>query len=225
MTEQGHQPGTIGVISGTLARYPDFSISLISLRRHPETHIEWAASSNIVANLNAVSEALTGEWLWIMGDDHQFHPDTLNKLLDRDVDIVVPLVLRREPPFAAPVFKDDGVNLTPWEIVGGRQGLVERDACGNAGMLIRRVVLEKLGAPWWKAGQVRVDMLCEDLHFCREARALGFHVFVDTEVGLGHTMIGTVWPKWQEDGTLGAQWVLPGKYAVEAGFVTKSMEG
>jgi len=224
MTERDHPHGTIGVISGTLARYPDFSISLISLRRHPETHIEWAASSNIVANLNAVSNALKGEWLWIMGDDHQFHPETLNKLLDRNVDIVVPLVLRREPPFAAPVFKDDGVNLIPWEIIGGRQGLVERDACGNAGMLIRRQVLDAMPKPWWEGGQIRSDSLLEDVYFCRKARALGFRIMVDTEVGIGHSITATVWPKWQPDGRLGAAVVVGGEYAVEAGVASHAME-
>ena len=224
MTEWHHPAGTIGLIAGTVARYADVYVDLWTIRRPEGTRFRHAASSNIVANLNEVTNALHGDWLWVMGDDHAFGPDTLFKLLNRDVDIVVPLVLRREKPFAAPVFHDNGNGIMPQELTGGRRGLVEVEACGNAGMLIRRKVLDAMTAPIWEGGQIRSDLLMEDIYFCRKARQLGFRIWLDTEVGIGHLITATLWPKWQPDGSLGAQVIVGGSRAVEGGVETHAME-
>mgnify|MGYP006866180342 CR=1 FL=1 len=44
------------------------------------------------------------EWAWIMGDDHEFANVALIELLNTQVDIVVPLVVRRQPPFIPVLF-------------------------------------------------------------------------------------------------------------------------
>lgn len=215
------KPGTIGIISGEIARFSDFNACLLHLERPPGSRISWARSSCIASNLNAVTRDLMasgGEWLWVLGDDHMFHREILMRLLDHDVDIVAPLVTQKVPPFSAVVFEraaDDPRQYYLRTLTGGRQGLVKVDACGNAGMLIRRHVFEVMSPPWWEIGQVASDKLGEDLWFCRKARDLDFDVFVDTECAIGHMGVATYWPKWREDGTLGARLSAAGQYTIE----------
>src|SRR5262249_50083782 len=94
-----HPPGAICVASAELARYPHFTPSMLNCRRSKGTTIEYHIGLNVAANFNAgVRRMLANpalQWAWIMGDDHEFDPTTLLRLLDHELDIVVPLVVRR----------------------------------------------------------------------------------------------------------------------------------
>ncbi len=185
-------PGTICVASGELSRYPSFPSSLVNLLRPPGTTIEWHCGLNVAANFNAGIRAMVGEWVWIMGDDHEFEPTTLLRLLQRDVDMIVPLVVRRQPPFIPVLFKEP-TSDTPlgqfpphWWHELPPHGLVEVHTAGSAGMLIRKHVLEAMDDPWFELGQMGRDVTNEDTYFCKKAREKGFTIYADMDVQMHH---------------------------------------
>lgn len=195
-----HPPGAICIASGELARFPHFTHSMLHCLRPSGTTIEMHCGLNVAANFNAgVRRMLANpllEWAWIMGDDHEFDPRTLLMMLDRNVDILVPLVARRQPPFIPVLFKHPlpetpkgqyppfrWDELPPHGLLGPEHGLY---VAGSAGMLIRRRVLEALKDPWFEVGLAGVDLLNEDVYFCQKAQEAGFPVYADMDIQIDH---------------------------------------
>lgn len=131
------------------------------------------------------------DYLFMIDDDMTAPVDTFYQLVKHDVDIVAPLAFTRNPPHRAVMFSvidgfdevtkrnyyiNNPVNNYP------RNKLVECDAVGFGGVLINTNVLKKMKRPWFMG-----TMGCgEDIHFCVQAKKLGFRVFMDTSVKLGH---------------------------------------
>jgi hypothetical protein len=191
-----HPPGAICIASGELARYPSFTHSMLHLLRPTGTEIWMNCGLNVAANFNAgIRRMMTNpalQWVWIMGDDHQFEATTLLRLLDRELDVVIPLVVRRQPPFIPVLFKAPE-SATPigqfpphhWHQLPST-GLLEVYTAGSAGMLIRRAVLEKIGDPWFELGKMGADLTNEDTHFCHKVQAAGVKIFADMDVQMDH---------------------------------------
>jgi hypothetical protein len=204
-----HPPGLVGVIAQDTARFSVFAASLSSLEVPEGTAIKWVIGHGIAAQANMLVEALfdeapAAEWLWIMGDDHAFSPQILNRLLDHDVDIVTPLCLTRQPPYKPVMctgFTGEGMmraRLNPNDYPDG--GLVPIHSSGSAGMLVRREVFEIMSGPWFETGGISGVEIGEDFYFCDKARDLGFELWGDLDTNLGHVTTATVWPVRQEDG-------------------------
>jgi hypothetical protein len=188
--------GTVGVVSGDTVRYPDFCQSLVILGKPEGTRLIWSKSHDVTGNCNVICRKFLGDWVWLIGDDHVFDPDILIRLLEHDVDVVVPLCLKRTPPYDPVVY--DRQNMQS-EYVGAElpgSGLYQVYAAGQAGMLIRRHVLDAIQDPWFetKGGPN------EDLMFCAKVRDAGFKIWCDVDARLGHIATHTVWPAWREDG-------------------------
>jgi hypothetical protein len=210
-------PGTIGVLSGDLTRYTEFSQSMFQLAYPPGSKMAWVKSVDIVGAQNQILGAAEGDWVWIMGDDHVFPPETLVVLLgdmySKDLDVVVPLCLQRFPPFAPVVYKSQNESGSYYVYDDlPEKGLVQVHAAGNAGMLIRKRVLEKLEPPY-----VGTDGkgLNEDLFFCRRIREAGFKIWCDVDVRLGHINSFAIWPKRSEQGwAVGIRFDAENEYTV-----------
>jgi hypothetical protein len=208
--------GTIGVVAQDLARYSDFCLSMTILEKPADARIIWTKSTDVVGNCNQMCRNMVGEWLWIMGDDHVFNPDILLRLLARDVDIVVPFVMTRTPPYAPVVMSEpnglDEHGHLEYQIAWlPESGLHEVYAAGSAGMLIRRPVLEAIADPWFSTDGKGLN---EDFAFCRKAREAGFKIHCDVDVQMGHIATHTVWPEhrdggWQPNLILNPQTVVP----------------
>jgi hypothetical protein len=202
MREQAspHPPGTVGVLVGSLARYRALFTSIEKLKVPAGTNLIYAEGPEVARNCNTLVDEMTGEWLWIMGDDHRFEPDTLLKLLERRLDIVVPLVTRRHPPFESVLYKTmvaDGapnVKYALHELPQG--GLLEVDAAGSAGMLVRQHVFASLPRPWFEFQR----HTSEDVGFCLNARAAGFKVHADLDRTMTHITTCELEPRLGEDG-------------------------
>ena len=186
-------PGTIGVLALELSRYSTFTASLACLKRPEDTHVLFSLGKNTIDAQNWLAQGMQGDWLWILGDDHQFGEDALMALLARDVDIICPINVMRAQPFDPLIFDDDGTRWT-WDRLSGKYGIHDVPACGNAGMLIKRRVLEKIPQPWFEWGPEGSPYQGSDLAFCWKARQAGFKVYVDTQVRFGHTTVATFIP-------------------------------
>ena len=194
--EKLHGPGVVCIASGELARYPSFTHSMLHILRPKGTEIQMNMGLNVSANFNAGIRRMMAdskmEWVWIMGDDHQFEGNALLRLLDRQLDIVVPLVVRRQPPFIPVLFRTPE-SSTPigqfppyhWHQLPS-EGLLKVYTAGSAGMLIRRHVLESIGDPWFETGKMGTDLTNEDTYFCKKAQDKGFEIYADMDVQLDH---------------------------------------
>lgn len=208
--------GTIGVISSDLARYSDFCLSMAILQKPEDARIVWTKTADVVGNCNQICRNMQGEWLWMMGDDHVFNPDILLRLLAREVDVVVPFVMTRTPPYkpvvmSAPHGLDEQGHVEYVVAKLPESGLHEVYAAGSAGMLIRRRVLEAIGDPWFETGPAGLN---EDFTFCAKAREAGFKLYCDVDVQMGHLATHTIWPEhrdggWQPNLILNPQTVVP----------------
>jgi hypothetical protein len=208
-------PGTIALPTAEIGRFTMFTVSLAGTRQPPDSHLSIMASASVTENLNAVIRHLRDEdeWVWILGDDHVWEHDCLMRLLQAmeenlDADIIVPLVVKRNPPWNLVVFKAAGIHhdgLPRWQPYQWDEipasGVFEVDAAGSAGMLVRREVLDRMGDPWFRStGGV---ILNEDVTFCADARELGFRIFASADVTMGHLGIFNVRPV-RRDGRWGA---------------------
>lgn len=192
-------PGTIALPCGEMGRFNSFTYSFATLQYPSGTRVGMAKGLSIPRNLNSIMRERIGEWTWLIGDDHVFDPWIVYRLLDRmyeeDLDVLVPVCIRRQPPFATVLFKertDEGYQPFAYdELPLG--GTMEVFACGTAGMLIRERVLEEIGDPWFENADR--EHATEDLEFCRKIRDAGYPIHADMNVLLGHTGLVTIWPK------------------------------
>jgi len=203
-------PGTIALPTGEIGRFTLFTVSLAATRQPEDTHLSVTASASVVENLNTSIRGLReqDEWVWVIGDDHVWEPDALTRMLacmddNPGADILVPLVVKRNPPWHLVLFREsgdypDGVprwKPFEWKEIPDR-GMFEVDAAGSAGMLIRREVLDRLGYPWFENSHGTI--LNEDVVFCQKARAEGFRVFATADVQMGHIGAFNVRPMYHQ---------------------------
>lgn len=217
-----HPPGVVGVISGSTPRFYEFHDSLEWTEVPEGTKLFRAFSCNPANNCNSIMRQMPPEaqWLWILGDDHDWDQGLLMRLLDRNVDLIVPMVARRVPPWLPVVYNAykpalDGLPHTdtrgyPWQALheGAKYdgGLLPINAAGSAGLLIRRPVWEAVeaayGDPIWRVGTSGPDSMCEDLDFTHKAARMGFGCYVDCNEAMGHLVPVSIFPEREEDGQL-----------------------
>ncbi|MCI0561702.1 MAG: hypothetical protein MN733_24700 [Nitrososphaera sp.] len=185
-----HPAGTIGVIVGPLARYRALFSSLEVLKVPEGTNLIYAEGVDIARNCNMLVENMTGDWLWVMGDDHRFGTDILLGLLERMVEIVAPVVCRRGKPFDLVAWRKAVVggkdnHTYNWEILNRDHpngGMIEVPATGSAGMLIRKWVFDSMPKPFF--GYTRHTS--EDVGFCLSAAESGWKIHLDLDQTMTH---------------------------------------
>ena len=228
-------PGTIALPTSEMQRFLLFTISLCSTNQPPDGYLNATASASVTENLNeimralrttgkkrvtgydsegepvTVTDAVTDQWVWIIGDDHCWPKTALVDMLlimdeHPEIDVLVPLVTKRNPPWHLVLFNEAGVTdkegynqFTPlaWEDVPPPGSPpFEVDAAGSAGMLIRREVLDRIGDPWFYSTtdrEGRQITLNEDVTFCMRLRhEFGYRLFATPDVVLGHLGIFNV---------------------------------
>jgi glycosyltransferase involved in cell wall biosynthesis len=198
-SETGHAPGTVIIPAASLARYAEFWISVESLVVPYGTKLISVRGADIPYQLNESIRNMSGEWIFILGDDHTFDPDLLLKLLDRQADVVIPIVPRRDPPFV-PVLMHGPIaphmaryNWSELPISGTFQ-LPKWDSAGQAGAVIRKSVLDKLGDPWFEGGKLTPGRLMEDMYFIQRLHELDIPITIDCDQVMTHIANITVKP-------------------------------
>lgn len=213
--DESQAAGTIGIISGDLARFSDFSTCLLSLIRPVTARIVWVRGMDVCSNLNRIIKDMRGDWLLLLGDDHTFNPDMLMNLISilerEEVDAVVPLCLKKQAPFEPVVYGSSQVGpdgLTYFQVAElPEHGVVEVHAAGTAGMLLKTEVLRDLPEPVFETSH---GMQNEDLILCRKIRERrerlglpGSGIYCDVDQRMGHIGVFPIYPMWQGDGRYG----------------------
>jgi glycosyltransferase involved in cell wall biosynthesis len=130
------------------------------------------------------------DYLFAVDSDISFAPNTLQKLLSHDVDMVSGIYRQRTPEHTIEIFRRNhmgGVSHVPWEQLQG-QGLVQVDGCGFGCVLVKNQVLTTVGAPQFQY-HVALDhnqTVSEDVDFCHKVTARGFRIWADTDVICDH---------------------------------------
>jgi hypothetical protein len=152
----------------------------------------WTCGPLIAGNMNHNFRTFLNhqdnlQWAWIIGDDHTFKPDVILDLLKREKDVIVPLCMNREPPCAFTIIDETNNKHRDFDKVptSGIFKLEEYEVCGDAGMLLSRAAVEKLGPPWYE-NLISGTYTSEDRYFARKIHKLGMDIWIDTEVQLGH---------------------------------------
>jgi len=116
-----------------------------------------------------------------------FNP--LDNLISHDKDIVGGLYFTRGKTGTHPVYN-------PWVVGELPTGIKEVNEVGTGFMLISKKCMEKIldnhKFPFMPM-EHNGDYLSEDYAFCKRARDLGFKVFVDGKVRLGHIGKRIIW--------------------------------
>jgi len=201
----GYPPGTIVITSASLARFTEFSMSLLKLQVPEGTRLIWKRGVEIALQLNDGIRNMYGAWVWILGDDHTFDPDLLLQLLDRQVDVIVPMVPSRSLPFRPVIMHGpyhEQMKVYHWDEIKGRglMTLPPRDYIGTAGMLIQKPVLDAIGDPWFQVGKLSDERLNEDLWLCDQIHKSGYSIHLDRDHPMGHIGVMEVYPEHRDDG-------------------------
>lgn len=195
-------PGIVVMMTGELARYSDSMSDLIGLNMPEGSGFVWFKGVLIANGLNKGLAAMVAkpemQWAWIMGDDHRFDRDVLQRQLAKGFDASVPLCLHRKPPFATTIIDCSGDKrrhrLASEFPTTGEYKLTPDEMCGDAGLLVRRRVVEAIEPPWYdnrRSGSFASD----DLAFSKRIREAGFDIWLDLDSVLGHITPMAITPK------------------------------
>jgi len=215
-----YPPGVIGVASSFLGRYREFDVDLARVLAPRDTVVEWRLGVNIAHHFNNMIRTMLADpklqWVWILGDDHVFRPNTLIDLLAHQVDMVTPLCLRRSVPYETVLHTcaEDGYKLVPLSAIADKTGVLDvtQYTMGNAGTLLSRKLCEAIPGPWYVNGMTHPEYGGSDLYFCEKVRTAGFKMFLDMETTIGHMTHAAVWPVRNGDGYTG-ELLAPGANA------------
>jgi len=132
------------------------------------------------------------DYLFSVDSDISFNPDTLEKLLKHDVDVVSGLYIQRKPgQHILEVYEHNGrggVNNIPYEKIKGK-GLLEIASCGFGCVLVKSQVMKAVGYPQFEYHSAinHANTVSEDVDFCRKALDKGFKIWADTTIQCRHT--------------------------------------
>lgn len=206
-----HPGGTIAVVASDRPRYFELVDALVGTQVPAGTHFVRINHYNVATARNLALKQAKGEWIWFIDDDHMWGSDTLMRLLDRNVDVVGPLVARRHPPFDPQVFNkfdpdhfEDNVIHT-WDTLQMHLDLgttlLEVVAMGTPGLLVRRYVWEALQPYPFEWPHKDSNKVTEDTWFTWKAYQAGFRVCVDLTVPFPHLTTLAVYA-YSKDGRL-----------------------
>lgn len=137
------------------------------------------------------------EWLFMVDDDMLCPPDLFYRLAANDKDICAALAFTRNPDHKPVIYQSydqfdpvtrNAYGFTSYVMNYPRNKLVQCDAVGFGAVLIKTKILEKMKKPWFFG----MEGTGEDVAFCVKARKLGFEVWMDTRIKLGHLGAHTV---------------------------------
>lgn len=142
------------------------------------------------------------EWLWMVDADMVFPPNTLDALLEHAHETEVPILGglcfgvnegRLFPTMYAVVDNGDGSTACARYNDYPTDSLFQVAATGAACLLIHRSVLVAMrdhgfnpAFPWFQETQWGDKPCGEDITFCLRAGQLGYPVYVNTAVPIGH---------------------------------------
>jgi len=204
-------------VASTLGTY-EYSKWLCPGTNYPRNEIELAFTSGTSpsrAHNKAINDMLNDprgfKALLIVGRDHIFKPDALQKLFETDKDIIGGITTARlrsitqlkEPVWSIVSDWRDGVPITLTRVQcmekmkKGNYQPFEAAVLGDGLMLIKRKVFERMSPPWFyeppipkeekpDTQKATMGTIGCDILFCRRAQELGFKIWAHPGVQYIH---------------------------------------
>ena len=147
-----------------------------------ELYVTYPAAKPITQNRNKIVQDFLSKPQYdylIMLDSDNVPPANLLDLVDYQKDIIGSLYFGYQRNMIVPfVLERNKDGLYTIIELKGKRGLIECDAIGTGIIIIKREVLEKVKFPFrntYDADGIKLFGL--DIHFCQQAKELGFKVF------------------------------------------------
>lgn len=193
----------IGISSSEQPRFGMFFDSLMHVRGVTHENVIYFRGANIAENRNGIAvKAMEFGFhaVWYVDDDQVFAPNTLERLISHDKDIVSGLYVARQIPFVPHVYhqREDG-HITPRLLQNGDRSMISAMVTGAGCLLVKCNVFKKMEKPWWRLGEADQVNWHDDAGFCKRARDVGFEVWCDQGCPVGHMLTGVVWPFYKEE--------------------------
>ena len=120
MAPLAETPGTIALPSAEIGRFAVFTVAIAGTQQPHGTYLNTMCSVDVTENVNTIIRNMRDEdaWVWLIGDDHVWPGETLITMLQTldehpEIDILVPLVAKRNPPWHLVLFHDtDGLTIS-----------------------------------------------------------------------------------------------------------------
>lgn len=192
--------GTVGILTGKGPACDPLQDWLDLLPADIKRHR--IQGNEIAYQRNEVLRHREGDWVLFVDADCIPSFGALDMLLAHDLPLVSGTVLERTAPFAVCAVK----SLEPytrWRAEDLPRAVFPVPAVGTGCLLLREAVIQAVGDPWFRCGQIHPELLSEDFDFSLRASECGFPPYLDPLVRVGHETRVILWPG--EDG-IQAQW-------------------
>lgn len=167
----------------------------------PEIEVGGFADNIAQVRNNLVEQALAAECtdIALMDTDQTYTANTIMKLLSHRKKVISAPVHRRYPPFEAILNRGtigSYYHVPDEECYSGK--LIEIDSTGTGCILVAAEVFKLLEPPWFTMNKEDLPLsrevlkelgkkpVGEDTGFCYRVRTLGYPIFCDTSIRIGH---------------------------------------
>ncbi len=123
-----------------------------------------------------------------LDDDMVFPPDTLNKLMAHDLDVVSAYYLMRTYPHQGLIFDyaEPNGKCKWYEVKPDEYGVREVVATGLGCVLFKLDVFKKIEPPYVRLGEIESDGWCDDIGLFKRLREAGVKIHLDLDCPVGH---------------------------------------
>ena len=159
---------------------------LLALNQIGEVRVMLMSGSLIYASREAMSAKAVEEGfdfvMWF-DSDMTFPSTVLLDLVAHDKDMVTGICAMRRAPYLPCIYREVDGKLTSVTEWGTR--LLEVDACGFGVVLVKVEILEKMFEKYQTCFQPMYGF-GEDISFCKRVKELGYKIYADPNVEIGH---------------------------------------
>ena len=125
------------------------------------------------------------KWIFFVDDDMVLPPDTILRLLARNVNVVSGLYVKRQQPFVPIAYNIEDGDFIPIADPPD-DTLVQVDAVGGGCLLVDTTVFSQLPKPYFAVPPHGTYVMSEDIYFCQQLTSRGIKVHLDTGATCGH---------------------------------------
>jgi choline kinase len=155
-----------------------------------EIHLNFRKGLYIHDNRNEIVRAaqkVGATHLMFIDSDMTFYPDSIKRLLAHDKDIVGVLYNTKQTPSYSTIkmVDENGDFISmPGEKIPNE--LFPCFSVGSGFMLIKMHVFDKIKKPYFEFGDYKGQLMGEDVMFCKKANEVGFTIWCDPTIRMGH---------------------------------------
>lgn len=183
------------------AKFAQCLVNLVNHKRDFDVEVGFHIGSLVYDSRNKLAErAINSDADYVMwfDSDMTFMPDTLDimvtELEENNYDVLTGMYFRRRPPFTPTLFKTFDITAqgnVVEEFDEIPEGMFEVAACGFGCVLMKRSVIWNVlcqqGAMF-----APINGVGEDISFCHRARTVGYKIYCDPTIALGHEIKTTI---------------------------------